>query len=1024
MPIGVGTLLGPYQITARIGAGGMGEVFRARDNRLKRDVAIKTLPANFALDQERAARFQQEAEVLASLNHPNIAGIYELIEVEGLKYLVLEFVDGETLAGRLERGSLPLDEALQVSKQIAAALEAAHELGVVHRDLKPENIKITPNGTVKLLDFGIAKREAVDVDRTALGLTAAGAIVGTVGYMAPEQIRGERVTSASDQFALGVILFQMLTGKAPFGGNSTAETLAAILRDKPPVLGQLNPDIPSPVQWIMDRCLAKQSCDRYTSTRDLAKDLATLGDRLARSQAGTALLAPSNLPAPRISLVGRDEELAGGRALLLRDDVRLVTFTGPGGTGKTRLALQVAANVNSAFPGGVFFVALASISDPSLVASTVVQILGARELGSRRPAEVLTEALRSVQEDVLLVLDNFEQVLDAAPLLTDLLENCSRLKVLVTSRAVLRVYGEYEFQVPPLKLPARDAAISANTLAGCPSVALFMQRATAVKPDFTLTDENASAIAEICARLDGLPLAIELAAARVRTLTPKAMLQRLSRRLDLLTGGARNLPERQQTLRAAVEWSYGLLDEDEQKLFRRLAVFVNGCTLEAVEAVCNAAEDFNQNVLDVIESLAGKSLIQQTESSDGEARFTMLETIRDYAAERLAASPDEPLMRRAHAAYCLVLAEESGEPFSPAERSKWLARCQVENNNLRAALEWIFRTKQGEWGLRMAASLFPFWLAHEMYGEGRQHLDAVLTLPGGDKVPKARGRVLQAAGNLAWQQGDYVASRHIHQEQLALFRSIQDVAGIASALNSLGVAEHAVKNIKAAREIFEEQVALSRQSGNRAGVAGSLNNLAFLYQSEGDLEGAKSLCEEALEIYKQLNDLDGTAWLHSRLGDLERKLGDLQAARRSYDRARSIFEKIDGRTGLSRTLIDIASLIFEQGQHEEAYRILTRGLNSYRELGNRQGIARALEEFANFAAALGESNRALRLAGAAGAIRHSIGAAASQDPLEERNKQLDAARLALGHSALDVEMYGWSMSIDAAVEYALSQKTD
>jgi predicted ATPase len=1017
--LSAGALLGSYQITARIGAGGMGDVYRAKDTKLKRDVAIKSLPASFAHNAERGRRFQQEAEVLASLNHPNIAAIYDLIVIEGSQYLVLELVDGETLAERLERGPASLEEALQITRQIVAALEAAHDLGIVHRDLKPANIKITNRGVVKLLDFGIAKRQfSPEPDATAGSLTSTGEIVGTATYMSPEQVRGEPVGPSADQFSFGIILFELLTGRRPFSGNSTAEALASILRDKPPMLAELKPGIPAPVQWILDRCLAKQAADRYASTHDLARDIQMLGDRLARLQAVGPRLGPSVLPAVRTSLVGREEELATARSLLLREDVRLVTFTGAGGTGKTRLALQVAADSLETFAGGVFFVALASITDPSLVAQTLAQALGTREIGKREPVEVLKDSLRAVQQPVLLVVDNFEQVLGALPVLTDLLESCPLLKMLVTSRAVLRVYGEYEFEVPPLRLPARKTGAVQNEPVPCPSVALFVQRAAAVKPDFKLNEENATAVEEICVRLDGLPLAIELAAARVRTLTPKAMLQRLASRFDLLTGGARDLPRRQQTLRGAVEWSHELLNGDEQKLFRRLGVFVGGCTLEAVEAVCNAAEDLTTNVLDGMDSLAAQSLIHQTEMPDGETRFTMLETIREYAIDRLKASPDEGLARRAHAAYCLVLAEESGEQPSALELEAWLERCTHDHDNFRAALDWCVRSGQAEWGLRLGAALHQFWRTREHYSEGRERLVALLNLPGGEKVPKAQVRALHAVGDLSWHQGRYPESHSFHEKQIELARTIGDTE-IVIALTGLGGTELSLGNLDRAQEIFEESLQICCKAGDEKLIAQALNNVAIVLQTKGQLADAKPLCEQAHDIFVRLHNLAGAAWLESRLGDLEWKLGDLNAARRSYARAVATFEKLGDRWAHARNLVDVAALTFEQGQESEAYGILEQAIRSFRDLGSRRGIALVLEKFAEFAAAHNDAKRAIRLAGAASAVRHSIGTNAQSAGMEQSRK-LDSARIALGSSALDIEMDGWSMSIEAAIQYAMN----
>ena len=896
----------------------------------------------------------------------------------------------------------------------------------MHRDLKPANVKITARGTVKLLDFGIATQEVLPDAETTPGLVefaAPGQIVGTVGYMSPEQIRGEFVDFRSDQFSLGVILFEMLTGRCPFARSSPAETLAAVLRDRPPAIESLNPKVPPALQWLIDRCLAKQPEDRYASTHDLAKDLAILRDGLAQPQAVTGLAGKSTLPVSRTPLIGREAEVAAVCSLLLRDEVRLVTLTGTGGTGKTRLALQVAGEIDPAFRGGVYFVALASITDPALVAPTVVQALGTREIGTRDPGEVLKEALGAAHDRTLLLLDNFEQLLDATPLLTNLLESCARLKVLVTSRAVLRVYGEYEFNVPPLELPSRGDRASIDELTRCPAVALFLQRAAAVKSDFVLTPENTVAVAEICTKLDGLPLAIELAAARVRMLTPRAMLQRLESRFELLTGGARDLPARQQTLWATVEWSYGLLTDEEQKLFRRLAVFVNGCTLEAAEAVCNAAADLETGLLDVMESLVGKSLIQQTQPPDGETRFTMLETIRDYAVRQLASSPDETLARRAHAAYCIVLAEEGATREEPAERARWLERCDLEHDNFRVALEWAIRTKAAEWGLRLGAALFPFWQAREHYSEGRDRLNALLELTAHADIRKARARVLHAASALAHEQGDYTSSRALLEEQLSLSRALGDVAGIVSALNAIAADESFIGNLKSARSLFEECLRVSQEAGSELTVAQSLTNLAYILKEDGDLTGAKALAEQALAIFVRLKDFAGAAWLQNRLGDLEREQGNAGVARMWYERALAMFEKLGDRTGSARTMIDLAGVAFDQGQDGKAHTTLAQALTLFRDMAHRRGIAHVLEAFASFAAKRGHAARALCLAGAADAIRHTTGAVVhSKSERMALARELDRARQRLGDAAVAAEMQGWSITMEAAIQYALSEE--
>ncbi len=429
------------------------------------------------------------------------------------------------------------------------------------------------------------------------------------------------------------------------------------------------------------------------------------------NQPGEPALAPPlegrhNLPIQRTPLIGREKVLSAAKQLLLRQDVRLVTFTGAGGSGKTRLALQATEEVLEHFAGGVYFVPLASITDPGLVVPSIAHALGVRETTGKPLIEDLKEYLHySRHPAMLLLLDNFEHVTSAGATVAELLEASAGVKILVTSRALLHVYGEHDFPVPPLALPDLNLSPDVETLSRTPAVALFLQRATALKPDFGLTQDNLRAVAEICARLDGLPLAIELAAARIKLLPPAAMLARLPSRLQLLTGGSRDLPVRHQTLRATLGWSYELLNAAEQKLFRRVSIFASGCTIEAVEAVCNAANDLEADPLDVIASLADKSLLQQSEPPEDEVRFSMLETIREYALERLASSGEEAATRRAHAAFCLVLAEEGAHQLPGTERRIWMNRFDLEQDNFRAALDWLTRMGQLEWGMRLGNAL-------------------------------------------------------------------------------------------------------------------------------------------------------------------------------------------------------------------------------------------------------------------------------------------------------------------------------
>ena len=498
-----------------------------------------------------------------------------------------------------------------------------------------------------------------------------------------------------------------------------------------------------------------------------------------------------NLPPQLTSLVGRERDAAAVVKLLLRPEVRLLTLTGPAGVGKTRLALQVATDLVESFADGVFFVSLAPVRDTELVLSTVAQTLGLRTIVSQSFLDMLKRYLRD--KHCLLLLDNFEHVVGAAPLLADLLEASPDLKVLVTSREVLRLRPEHQFSVPPLALPDRKRLPDDRALADVPAVNLFIQRAQATRSDFQLTPGNADAIAVICIRLDGLPLAIELAAARVKWLTPEALLAWLDRRLQLLTGGARDLPERQQTLRNTLKWSYDLLSAEEQRLFRQLAVFVGGCQLEAVEAVSRTLGDDTIPIWHGVSSLIDKSLVQPMDQAGEGPRLIMLETLREYGLERLAAHGEEEATREAHAAYYLRLSEEAEQSPFGAEHTLWLQRLEREHDNLRAALRWSL--EQGDTGhnmelaLRLGGALTLFWIYHGHFSEGRTFLEQALTGSQGVRI-SVQAKALMAAARLAINQSDIDRAETFLEECLVLSRKLGDTTGIEDVLSLQGSIAH------------------------------------------------------------------------------------------------------------------------------------------------------------------------------------------------------------------------------------------
>jgi predicted ATPase len=681
-----------------------------------------------------------------------------------------------------------------------------------------------------------------------------------------------------------------------------------------------------------------------------------------------------NLPAQLTSFVGRERETA--QVVHLLETTRLLTLTGPPGTGKTRLSLRVAAEVLDQYQDGVFFVDLAPIRDSELVATTIAQVLGIGESGGQPLLDTLKNALH--HKHLLLLLDNFEQIIDAAPLVGDLLSASPGLKALVTSREALRVYGEQEYAVPPLTLPDPECVEPLRLLSQYEAVELFTQRARAVKPDFALTEEDACAVADICVRLDGLPLAIELAAARSKLLTPEMMLRRLESRLGVLVAGPRDLPARQRTLRAAIDWSYDLLDPPEKSLFARLAVFQGGRSVEAVEAVCSRG--LTIDVLEGLESLLNKSLLRQDAGSGGEPRFVMLEMIHEYARERLEAGGEAEDLQRRHAEYFLALAERLAPELRGSRYVYGSSLLRDEHNNLRTALAWALGGGDVELGLQLAGALRDFWFYEGHTAEGLAWTERALE-SAGEAQPALRARALNTAGLMCYDQADHETGKRYNREALALFRELGDDIGTAWAL------------------AFEGVQALA---------------------SPGEYKEGTRLLEDALVLFRRLDYRPGIAQVLIGLGEVARLDGDYERAARAYEECRAIARGEGDRMSEAKTLGNLGYIAQQKGEYARAAELLTEGLILFRELGARRYICQDFAALAGPVAAQGHPQAAARLLGASEARLGAMGIGLQAGDRRDIERYEAAVRAQLDEATFDAAWAeGRAMSFEQAVSYAL-----
>lgn len=1003
MPIAVELSSSGLEDAEEIGRGGFGVVYRCTQAALDRIVAVKVLTAE--LDADSQARFLREQRAMGRLTgHPNIVTVLEVGITEGGRpFLVMPYHPLDSLDAWIRRqGPMPAETALWIGVKIAGALESTHRLGIVHRDVKPGNILLTDYGEPALTDFGIARVAGAFQTDT-------GTLTGSPAFTAPEVLAGDPPSPAADVYGLGATLFCALTGHAAFERRSGEQVVAQFLRiTSQPVPDLRESGIPADLSEVVQAAMNRDPQDRPSA--------AGLGEALRRVQRqhgyhvgemallgkGVAGHGPSDRPPPvrewgpprtvtdrgvtgelpleLTSFIDRRTEVLEIKNHL--SDSRLVTLAGIGGVGKTRLALRAASNARRDFADGVWVVDLGDVRDPALLIEVIAAAVGVRGDSARPMLEVLVEFLSS--REALLVMDNGEQVVEAlAGLVERLLLACRSLRVLVTSREPLDIAGEAVLRILPLAVPDPQAEATLRSLPRYDAVTLFTQRAAAVVPGFEVTDENKAAVIGICSRLDGLPLAIELAAARMRTMSPEQILERLSDRYALLTRSSRTVPHRQQTLRWCIDWSYQLCTPVEQRLWARLSVFAGGFELDAAEWVCgehSAPED----LLDALSSLVDKSIVTR-EEGDGVVRFRMLETIQDYGRERLRATGTAESLSRAHRDWYERLALDSAAGWIGDRQPDLLARLEREQPNLREALEFCVSDddpESAEAGLRTASALFVYWSLWGLYGEGRRWLDRVLAHPAARSIPD-RVRALHASSVMAAVQRDYpVADSSLEQAR-----------------------------------ILAEQ---DPTPANQALVAYAEGSLA-LYRDEPDR--AVHFFERAVEVlgadrrgYLHIGGLLLLGWAHARRGDIRQAMA-------KHEQILSITEACGESLFRSTALWGIGIAVWQQGERSRALELLQRALRVNRAVRSPVVAALGLEGIA-WTTADDDSERAAVLLGAAQRLlRSASGVSIFFPELTQFHDECErTVRRALGDRRFDAALRrGQASAMNSAVSFALGE---
>jgi predicted ATPase/tRNA A-37 threonylcarbamoyl transferase component Bud32 len=923
IPQGASLVFPGYRVERELGRGGMATVYLAEDLKHRRRVALKVIKPDVA-HTIGSERFLREIELTARLSHPNILPLFDSGAAGDRLYYVMPLVEGETLRTRLNREKqLAVDEAVRLTQEIASALAYAHQHGTVHRDIKPENILLA-EGIALLADFGIARSigAACGTERT-FAATGAGVILGTPTYMSPEQISGGAVDARTDLYALACVLFEMVTGQPPFAAETADGLMRMHLITSPRPVTELRPAVSPALAEVIARGLAKAPSDRFETAARFAEALTAAA---TGSAGGSEPRLPAhNLPRVRTHFIGRERELVECARLL--DDAQLLTITGIGGSGKTRLALQLGERLLDSFPDGVWFVDLAPLTDPDRVSAAVAASLGVREVAGEDPVATIAGSIRGKQ--LLVVLDNCEHVITAAAGLTNQLLSVDGVRVLATSREGLGIDGERLFALRSLVVPSPEAGRDAQSLQEFDAVKLFIDRAQLAVHDFTLTDRNASAIADICRRLDGIPLAIELAAARVRVLPPERIREKLDDRFRLLTGGTRNALGRHLTLRATLQWSYDLLAPAERQMLRALSVFSGGWTLAHAARVTGAADEFD--TLELLGRLIEKSVVVFDREPSGEPRYGLLETVRQYARECLNEAGETTLVRSRHAATFIDVAERAySERF--VREQDWTVILETEHDNLRAALEFL-RESDHEQYLQLAGALAWYWQVRSHLAEGREQLAAALAGSPAEPPRPARARALWGAANTVAWQGSAATGRPMMEQALQMWRAVGNLPEVALALEGIGWIQFIGGEDEAALETFQECLRIQQEHGdpvliNRARVA-----VAQLLVAFSRVEEARPMAREIIAFTNARGDRRNEHFGWHFLADCALIEGNCAESLTLYKESLRHAQAIGDRLEMSFEVQGVAMSLAGLAQPEASLRLASSAKAEWERLG-------------------------------------------------------------------------------------------